>query len=442
MAGRKIAVVDDLSGVTRDRNYTDTVWNGQPFTIVDTGGLVPSTKDRLVGSINEQVGIAIDESSAIVFLVDAGTGPTEVDMLIARKLRRESLDRVILAINKSESPSAQMETGAFMSLGCGEGAAISAIHGQGIAELLDRVAKLILKTGKQGKRQGRLSDLSITVLGRPNAGKSLLVNKLLDQNRMIVDSTPGTTRDAIDSFFTYHSKTIKIIDTAGLRRKSQVKEQLEYFTNVRSLDSLERCDVAFLMIDISTGIASQDMKIITQIHKSRKGVVVCLNKWDLVEKNHRTFDTLTAEIREQYSELRHIPIVSISALTGQRIRQAIDEGLAVQARMIARVNPAELKSAIFELVKEKPHPVTSTGEVRFLGAKQLDDSFPHFLFFCTNHKLVQPGYERFLINNLYEKYDFNGCPIGVTFKPPGKPARHAPDHGYGKPFTIKARSGK
>jgi GTP-binding protein len=425
IAGRKIAVVDDYSGVTRDRNYADASWVGTDFTVVDTGGFVPSSKNRLVGSINEQVGIAIDESSAIIFCVDAGTGPADIDVLIAKKLRRECRERVIVAINKAESPSASIETGEFLSLGCGEPARVSALHGTGVADLLDRVVEIIVKHGASIK-PGKTADISVAVLGRPNAGKSLFVNKLLNCNRMIVDDEPGTTRDAIDSFVTHEGKTVRIIDTAGLRRKSQVKNQLEYYTNVRSLDSLERCDVAVLMIDAAAGAGSQDLKILAQVLKARKGAIACLNKWDIVEKDHRTFDKLAAEIREQYAELRHIPMVSISALTGQRTRTVLDIAFEVRERMTEKVNQGEFRTAMFEWTRTKPHPNAAAGEVRFLGGKQLDDFFPHFLFFCTNPKLVQTGYERFLINNIYETFGFEGCPVGVTFRPPGKPGRRPP----------------
>jgi GTP-binding protein len=425
IARKKIAVVDDMPGVTRDRNYAEASWASTDFTVVDTGGFMPSARDSLTKSVNEQIGMAIDESAAIIFCVDATTGPADIDMLIAKRLRRECIDRVILAVNKTESPSAAMETGEHMALGCGTPLPVSAIHGTGVADLLDRVIEIINANKGKAGRVDRPADISIAVLGRPNAGKSLLVNKLLSKNRMIVNDQPGTTRDSIDSFFVYEGRTIRIIDTAGLRRKGQVKDRLEYFTNVRSIDAIERCDVAALMIDISDGIASQDLKILALLQKAHKGVIVCLNKWDLVEKDHRTFDHMTAEIREQFSELRYIPIISISALSGQRLPSVINTAFEVKSRMTEKVNTADFKTAMFEWVQTTPHPPMPSGDIRFLGGKQIEGAFPQFLFFCTNHKNVQTGYERFLINKIYETFGFHGCPVGVIFKPPGKPSRRS-----------------
>jgi len=423
IAGKKAAVVDDIAGVTRDRNYLDVSWAGTVFTLVDTGGLVPSTRDRLVGSINEQVAVAIEESAVILFLVDAGTGPTDIDMLIARKLRKQCLDRLIVVVNKAESASARFDAGAFVALGCGEPAVISAMHGQGVADLLDRVHALIAAGRGRGGPAPRHADISVAVLGRPNAGKSLFVNKLLRSERMIVDPSPGTTRDAIDSFFTYRRKTVRIIDTAGLRRKSQVKDRLEYFTNVRAIESIDRADVCALLIDAAQGIAAQDLKILGRIIDGRKGAIVCLNKWDLVEKDHRTFDTITADMRRQFKELVHIPIIAISALTGLRMCQALDTAFAVQERMRLRVSAQEFRAGLSAWTRAQPHPVPAHGDMRFLGGKQLPSVFPHFLVVCTNPRLVQPGYKRYLINKIHETFDFAGCPVDITFRPPGRPRR-------------------
>ncbi|MBD3392391.1 MAG: ribosome biogenesis GTPase Der [Chitinivibrionales bacterium] len=419
--GRKAAVVDDVSGVTRDRHYAAAMCLGVEFSIVDTGGLVPSSRDGLVAAVRAQVDCAVAESAAIVLVCEAGTGPTDLDLLIARHLRRQCSGNVILAVNKAESRAARYEVDSFVSLGCGEPLAISALHGQGVGDLIERVVELVRAARGRARGTQPDADLSLAILGRPNAGKSLLVNTLLKAERMIVDAAPGTTRDAVDSFMTYHRTTIRLIDTAGLRRKSQVKEDLERYTNLRALQSIELADICILMIDAHAGIASQDLKILNKIREARRGVVVCFNKWDLVQKDHRTFDHLTHAVRGQYMELRHVPILSVSALTGLRVRAILDAALSVRERMRLRVNAKSLENNVLEWTRAQGHPLVGTKEVRFLGARQAKIDFPCFQLFCTNPGLVRPSYERYLMNKICEAYEFSGCPVVLAFKGPGRP---------------------
>jgi len=418
---KKVAVVDDTPGVTRDRNYHETSWNGHTFIITDTGGLLPTSKESIPGEINKQVAIAVDESQVIIFLVEALPGPTDLDLLIARQLMKACPEKVICVVNKTESRDAQNEAAQHISLGCGEPFPVSALHGKGVGDLLDKVCEII-ETGQHSKTilQGD-TDLSIAVIGRPNAGKSSFVNKQLKDTRMIVDEIPGTTRDAIDSTLTYNNLNIKIIDTAGLRKKPQVHDDVEYYSNLRALGSVKRCDICILIIDSTRGIGEQDLKILGQVAKHKKGVVICWNKWDLVEKDSKTFDRLTAEAKKTYREIRYVPMTAISALTGQRATTGIDLALQVKQDMSKRVKPSELRENFFSWIKTHPHPYISSGkDVRFLGIKQIQTDHPHFAFYCTNPASVAPSYKRYLSNKFQETFNFCGCPVVLTFKTAGK----------------------
>jgi len=415
IVGRRLAVVDDMPGVTRDRNYSEAVWQTHKFMIVDTGGLMPESKDSIPVAINVQVQAAIEESAAIIFLTDATTGPVDTDLIVARMLRKACPEKVIVAANKAESPSALTDVPEHIKLGLGDPIAVSAIHGQGIGDLLDGVLK-IFKQSRARPQVHRNADLSLSIIGRPNAGKSSLVNKLLDDERMIVDDVAGTTRDAIDSYLEYEGKTIRIIDTAGLRKKSQVHDNVEYYSNLRALDSLNRADVCALMVDTSNRLGEQDFKILAQVLKARKGAILIFNKWDLIEKDHKTFDELVVDTRHNFVETRHIPILSMSALTGQRARTVLATALEIQERMSKRVPPAEMRDAFFSWLRAKPHPFQPGKEFRFLGLKQTGASHPHFVFFCVNPENVAPAYRRFLTNKFHDTWDFSGCPVTFEFR--------------------------
>lgn len=430
--GKRIAVVDDYAGVTRDRNYYSAEWSGVPFLIVDTGGLVPNVHEALPEAIHDQVNIAIQESDVVLFMVDAGTGPTDLDLLVARQLRREA-EKVILVVNKAESPNIVYELDSYRSLGIGEPVPISALHGKGVADVLDSVLKIISKKPKPSIIEEDEPVLRLAIIGRPNAGKSSLVNKLLRQNRMIVDNKPGTTRDAIDSEMVYNGKKVILIDTAGLRKRARVKQDMEYYSNLRALDSIERCDICVLMIDVIEGIGVQDLRILKKIIELHKGVLLCWNKWDLKEKDHRTFDQLVAETRRDFMEVKWIPMLSISALTGQRVSTIIDSALKIKERLQFRVPSSEFENQIFSWVRLHPHPAIPENPVRFLGARQIGAPYPLFRFFVTNPDEIAPGYIRFLSNKIYETYNYEGCPLTLEFRPIKKQKRgsYHPSDGSG-----------
>jgi GTP-binding protein len=417
IVGKRIAIVDDLAGVTRDRNYHRAEWNDYAFMLVDTGGLVPTLHDILPERIHEQVDIATKESSIILFLVEARTGPTDLDLMVAKQLRRSFQDRVLLVVNKSESADTVFEVDSYRSLGIGDPYPVSSLHGSGIADLLDVIVKRLRSLNKQELvlTEENNDVLKLAVIGRPNSGKSSLINKLLGTNRMIVDSLPGTTRDSIDSEVVFNDSRIILIDTAGIRKRARVKEDVEYYSNLRAMKSIERCDVCILMIDVTEGIGVQDLRILRSITEMRKGVLLVWNKWDIMEKDHRTFDQLVAETRRQYMELKPVPMVSVSALTGQRVQTIISLAMEINERMDKKIPGAEFENTVFEWVRVHPHPAIPENPVRFLGARQVPAPFPLFKFFVTNHKEIAPSYERYLVNKIYDTWGFDGCPVVLNF---------------------------
>ncbi|MBN2035647.1 MAG: ribosome biogenesis GTPase Der [Chitinispirillaceae bacterium] len=428
IVGRRDAVVDDVAGVTRDRHYKPAAWQGNEFMLVDTGGMIPFESERLHESINQQIRIAIGEAGAVLFVVEAGCGITESDQHIARLLRRSAASKTLLVVNKSESNRVRYEIDAFRALGLGEPYPVSALHGSGVADLLDETVRLIKKHGHRRHEAAPepISWLKIAVTGRPNVGKSSLVNKLLRSERMIVNDAAGTTRDAIDAEMTWNGRRILLIDTAGLRKKSHVKQDLEYFFNLRAIKSIERCDVAIVVVDAQEGIGVQDLRIVTRALAQHKGVVLAWNKWDLIEKKHDTFDHLVTDCKRRFGELRNVPVIAISARTGQRVMTILDKACSVYDRLSTRVATAEFENNLFSWVRAHPHPAIPKNPVRFLGGRQVTAPYPCFRFFTTNPDEVTTGYTRYLTNKLYDTYDFEGCPVTLQFKPVKKAARHRP----------------
>lgn len=346
--GKRDAVVDDLSGVTRDRHYKPATWQGQHFLVVDTGGMLAFEKERLSQSINNQIHIAIHEAAVVIMVVEAGCGITDTDDHLAKLLRKNAAHKTLLAINKADAKRGKFDTGEFHCLGLGEPYRVSALHGSGIADLLDAAVLQIKKQGRSNRKaQEQVPRLSVAVVGRPNAGKSSLVNKLLRDDRMIVDDVAGTTRDSIDSTLAFNDRHYLLIDTAGLRKKSHVKNDLEYFFNLRAIKSIERCDVGVVVIDAVEGIGVQDLRIVSKTFDLRKGILLAWNKWDLVEKKHDTFDKLVAETRRRFLELRHVPMVAISALTGQRVSAVLERMTSIHEKMSVRVGAAEFEDNVF-----------------------------------------------------------------------------------------------
>ena len=421
MLGKRAAVVDDIPGVTRDRNYRPFSVDGRPFLLVDTGGLLVREQETLDHAINVQIDRAIDEASAVLFVVDAGTGITSEDEHLARLLRRRAAARTILIVNKAESSRVQFELDAFRLLGLGDPRPVSALHGTGVADACDTAAALALKNARPSPAVPAAAaagdgPLRVAVVGRPNAGKSSIVNRLLGENRMIVDNTPGTTRDSIDSAMTHRGRPVVLIDTAGLRKKSHVKQDLEYYFNLRAIRSIERCHVCVVVIDATDDIGVQDLRIIRSVIAQHRGLLLAWNKWDLVEKGEKKFERLVAQVKRDFLELRHVPMFATSALTGRRIGALLDEAERVRERLVARVPAAEFEDNVFTWVRAHPHPAIPREPVRFLGARQSEAPYPLFRFFVTWPKNVSKHYERFLANRIHDTYDFTGCPLSLDFR--------------------------
>ena len=420
--GKRIAVVDGMPGVTRDRHYHDAAWNGCSFMVVDTGGLEHTTEEGMAREIEKQVMIACEESDVILFLVEAMVGPTSLDALIAKGLRKHDKNKVVLVINKAESKQAAFEVGSFYTLGFGEGFPVSSVHGKGVGDLLDHVCGLLREVKKPVVTTiDKDGCLKIAIVGRPNSGKSSLLNRLVKQQRMIVSSAPGTTRDSIDTEIDHKGTPIVLIDTAGLRKKSRVNDDVEYYCNIRALESVKRSDLCLLMVDAADGIQEQDLRIVKHIQSNHKGFILCWNKWDLVEKDHMTFDHLVAQTRKAFRELRYVPMVSISALTGQRTAHVLDLAVEVYTRMTSRVPPEDLREKVKEWIKLHPHPVTSNEAVRITSCDQFVARYPVFRFFTKNARSARASYKRYLENKIYENYKFDGCPVVIEFHNPRNP---------------------
>jgi len=426
--GRRAAVVEDIPGVTRDRNYRPSEWQGQQFFLVDTGGMMPSGSGPLCRSINAQIDIAVDEAAVVLFVVEAGCGITAEDQQIARLLRKRAVDRVLLIVNKTESPRMRYEIDVYRKLGLGAPWPVSALHGKGVAEVLDAAIHRIRERGVPDLPGTAFDPLTlrVAVVGRPNSGKSSLVNKLLRKNRMIVDDEPGTTRDSIDTEMVWKERPVILIDTAGLRKKSHVKQDLEHYFNLRAIESIERCTVCVVLVDAIEGLGVQDMRIVNKAVELRKGLLLAWNKWDLIKKEHTTFDRLVADTKRHCLELRPVPMVAISALTGQRLSSVLDNAFAIKARMTLHVPSAEFEDNVFSWVRAHPHPAIPKDPVRFLGARQLNAPFPLFRFITTNPEGVVSMYVRFLTNKIYDTYGFEGCPVMLQFRAAKGPRHQHP----------------
>jgi GTP-binding protein len=422
---KKVAVIDDMPGVTRDRNYMAAQWNGVEFSLVDTGGVQPTARESMITEVHRQVDTAVEESAVVIFMVEAIVGPTDIDEVFARQLLRSSSGKVICVVNKAESQHSRYDLSSYLSLGFGQPHPISALHGYGVADLLDRVTDTLTHCARQPESENESDSriVKIAILGRPNAGKSSLVNKLLNQQRMIVDPVPGTTRDAIDSLCVFNGTKVVLIDTAGLRKKAQVHDSVEYYSNLRAINSIRRSDICALMVDCTEGFSEQDLRILRKIFELKKGAILCLNKWDIVKKDHRTFDRLASEIHTRYMEAKYIPIISLSALTGQRVGSILHQSIEIYDRLQKKVAPGELRDHFFSWVKKFPHPIVSNKSVRMLGIKQVGAPSPLFRVFTTNPHKTQPSYTRYLLNKIHETWDFTGCPVSIEFRRAAKPRR-------------------
>jgi GTPase len=410
MVGGRQAITDNISGVTRDRQYGSVFWNGKNFTVIDTGGFVQHSDDLFEAAIREQVDIAIEEASVIIFMVDVMTGITDLDAEIAEKLRK-STKKVLLVVNKVDNNERQMLANEFWSLGFEHTFFLSSISGSGTGELLDEVAIELTDDSDA------FPDIpKISVIGRPNVGKSSFINALMGEQRHIVTEIAGTTRDSIHTRYNKFGKDFFIIDTAGLRKKRQVEENLEFYSVIRTVRAIEESDVCILMIEATTGIESQDLSILQLVLRRNKGLVILVNKWDLMEKETNTARDLEKIIRQKMAPFNDVPILFVSVYEKQRIYKALEIALQV-AENRARKIPTSKLNELIESAVDKMTPPSFRGHlIKIKYGTQLPLHYPAFAMFCNYPDEVKENYRNFLENQIREKFQFTGSPIRIFFK--------------------------
>ena len=412
----RTAIVDDTAGTTRDRQYGKVVWNGKEFSIVDTGGWVVNSEDIFEEEINKQVQIAIDEADVILFLVDISNGITDLDDHVAQILRRSSKP-VILVSNKADNNDLLYNNAEFYKFGLGEPFAISALSGFGTGDLLDEVVrKMPLKDADEDET---LADIPrFAIVGRPNVGKSSIINAFIGEDRNIVTNIAGTTRDSIYTRYNKFGFDFYLVDTAGIRKKSKVNEDIEYYSVIRSIRAIENSDVCILMLDATRGIESQDANIFSLIARNKKGLVVCVNKWDLVEnKSTAAIKTFENAIRDRFAPFTDFPIIFTSALNKQRIHRALEEAMKVYENRMRTVPTSRLNTVMQEVISAYPPPAIKGKYVKIKYVTMLKGSkIPTFIFFCNLPQWVKEPYLRYLENKIRENWEYTGTPINVFMR--------------------------
>lgn len=408
---RREAIVDAVSGVTRDRHYGKTDWNGRDFTVIDTGGYVVGSDDVFEAAIDKQVELAIEEADAIIFMVDVEHGITGMDQDVAKLLRRTQKP-IFLAVNKVDNNKRAADAVEFYNLGLGDFFTIAATNGSGTGDLLDAVVAALPEKEEQEE-----SDLPrFAVVGRPNAGKSSFINALIGEERYIVTDIAGTTRDAMDTKYNRFGFEFNLVDTAGIRRKAKVKEDLEFYSVMRSVRAIEHADVILLVVDATRGFDGQVQNIFWLAERNRKGIVILVNKWDLVAKETNTMKEFEKHIRQQIEPFVDVPIVFISVLEKQRIFKAIETAVQVYHNKTRRIKTSELNEFFLPLVEAFPPPAIKGKYVKIKYTMQLPTPQPQFALFCNLPQYLRDGYRRFLENKLRAAYDFTGVPISIYFR--------------------------
>ena len=407
---RREAIVDAVSGVTRDRHYGKSDWNGKEFSLIDTGGYVVGSDDVFESEIDKQVELAIDESDAIIFMVDVESGVTAMDEEVAKLLRKVNKP-VFLVVNKVDNSARSNNAVEFYELGLGEYYTIASINGSGTGDLLDALVKNFSDEPEE------VNDLPrFAVVGRPNAGKSSFINALIGEERYIVTDIPGTTRDSIDTKYNRFGFEFNLVDTAGIRRKSKVKEDLEFYSVMRSVRAIEHSDVCILLLDATRGFDGQVRNIFWLAERNKKGVVILVNKWDLVEKDTQSTKDYEKMIRKEIEPFTDVPIVFISTLTKQRLFKAIETAVEVYKNRAKTLKSSKLNEVLLPIIQNYPPPAYKAKYVKIKFVTQLPTPQPQFAFFCNLPQYVKEPYKRFLENKLRENFDFNGVPVDIYMR--------------------------
>ena len=417
--GKRQAIVEDIDGVTRDRNYAAASWLDREFTLVDTGGLDPLVEEGLFTLTREQAMVAIEEADLILFVLDTRSGIAPADDEVAKILRRTDKP-VLLVANKSEGKAGELEASDFYRLGLGEVYPVSAIHGSGVADLLD---ELISKLPEKKIVPEVEHDMRVAVIGKPNTGKSTLINRVLGHERVLVSDIPGTTADTVDSLVERNGKRYLLVDTAGVRRKARVTGAIEHFSVLRTLNAVERCHVCLLLVDSSEGLVDQDLRIAGLVNEAGRGLVICLNKWDLVEKDHRTFDETVKDIREKLFFYPGVPVISISGLTGMRVEKVFEVVDKVYQDARKELTTRQVNDTLEKAVEgHQPHLVRGQ-RLKFYYATQVGTNPPRFVIFTNRPKDIKDSYTRYIERIFREEHGFAGSPVRLIFKR-GREDRH------------------
>ena len=410
LVGMRQAIVDETAGVTRDRHYGKCEWCGREFSVVDTGGYTSNSDDVFEEAIRRQVEIAISASDVVLFMCEAATGITDYDAEIADLLRR-SKKPVVLCVNKVDSGEKMYDAFDFYRLGLGEVWTISAANGSGTGDLLDEIVKVLPEDSETVDDRSDLPHIAI--VGRPNVGKSSLTNALLGEDRNIVTPVAGTTRDAISTYYNKFGHEFMLVDTAGIRKKNKVHEDLEFYSVLRSIRAIEHSDICILMIDATLGMEAQDMSIFNVIQKNRKGCVLVVNKWDLFEKESNTMKEYTASLKARIAPFDDVPVIFTSVTGKQRILQVLDAAARVAENMVRRIPTSELNDVMLPEIENYPPPAWKGKYVKIKYVTQLPTRTPQFAFFCNLPQWVKDPYKRYLENRLREHFDFCGCPVQI-----------------------------
>ena len=408
---KRQAIVDSVSGVTRDRHYGKTDWNGKEFSVIDTGGYIIGSDDIFEGEIRKQVDLAIEEANAILFLVDAQQGVTDMDMTVAKHLRKSDKP-VFLVANKVDNGQIMQEAVELYVLGMGDYFCISSINGSGTGDLLDKLTATLPDV--EVEEDSELPRFAI--VGRPNVGKSSFVNALVGKERNIVTDIAGTTRDSLDTHYTKFGHDFILVDTAGVRKKKKVSEDLEFYSVMRSIRSIEYSDVCLLLIDATLGFESQDQSIFHLADKNRKGIVILVNKWDLVDKDTHAAKTYEEAIREKIAPFTDVPILFISALTKQRLLKALEIAIKVSDYRKVRISTSKLNDVMLPFIEQNPPPATKGKYIRIKFCTQLPTKTPTFAFFANLPQYIKEPYKRYIENKIRESFNFNGVPIQIFFR--------------------------
>nr|WP_321245641.1 ribosome biogenesis GTPase Der [uncultured Psychroserpens sp.] len=409
---RREAIVDAVSGVTRDRHYGKSDWNGKEFSLIDTGGYVKGSDDVFETEIDKQVELAIDEADAIIFMVDVETGVTGMDEDVARLLRKVNKP-IFLVVNKVDNGKRNEDAVEFYALGLGEYYTIASINGSGTGDLLDALVEALPEIEEEEERDELPR---FAVVGRPNAGKSSFINTLIGEERYIVTDVAGTTRDSIDTKYNRFGFEFNLVDTAGIRRKSKVKEDLEFYSVMRSVRAIEHCDVCLVVLDATRGFDGQVQNIFWLAQRNRKGIVILVNKWDLIEKETQTMKQFETAIRKEMEPFTDVPIVFISVLNKQRIFKAIETAVDVYKNRTKKIKTSKLNEVLLPVIENYPPPAYKGKFVKIKYIMQLPTPQPQFAFFCNLPQYVRDPYKRFLENNLRELFDFKGVPISIYMR--------------------------